>query len=216
MMSPPRARVLADGDDLRKHLIKVTARLLAGHGLEGLTTRRIARAAGVADGVLYNHFADRDDLILAGLLSHTAAVADAFEASCPQPGSRTLEHNLAEIAQALLTVQRALLVLFAGLIGKRALLARFIEQLHTPAVGGPDRIIGGVHSYLEAERRLGRIDADAEAHIVGILLFAITQLQALVTQLQAPDAPISIEDEMVTPIVSFLVANLTATHDRRS
>jgi hypothetical protein len=63
-----------------------------------------------------------------------------------------------------------------------------------------------VHSYLEAERRLGRIDADAEAHIV---LFAITQLQA-------PDAPTSIEDEMMTPIVSFLVANLTATHDRRS
>jgi AcrR family transcriptional regulator len=138
MMSPPRARVLADGDDLRKHLIKVTARLLADHGLEGLTTRRIARAASVADGVLYNHFADRDDLILAGLLSHTAAVADAFETSCPQPGSGTLEHNLAEIAQALLTVQRALLVLFAGLIGKRALLARFIEQLTPPQLA--DRI----------------------------------------------------------------------------
>ena len=215
-MSPPRARALAEGADLREHLITVTARLLADGGLEGLTTRRIARAAGVADGVLYNHFVDRDDLILAGLLAHIAAMADLFKTSCPQPGSGTLEHNLAEIAQALLTVQRALLVLFAGLIGRRALLARFIEQLHTAAVGGPDRIIGGVHNYLQAERRLGRIDPDAPAHIVGILLFAITQLEALVTQLQAPDAPASIEVEAMAPILSFLVANLTDTHDRRS
>jgi AcrR family transcriptional regulator len=74
-MSPPRARALNDeggARDLRTHLIAVTESLLAEQGLEGLTTRRIARAANVADGVLYNHFANKSDLIFAGLVARTS------------------------------------------------------------------------------------------------------------------------------------------------
>lgn len=212
-MAPPRARALDDGSDLRAHLIEVTERLLTGGGLEGLTTRRIARAAGVADGVLYNHFADKDDLILAALLARAAAVADDFESSCPQPGSGTLESNVALIAQSLLTVQRAVLPLLGGLIGNRALLGRFIAQLHA-GVGGPDRILSVVHEYLEAERQLGRIGSDAPVHLIGILLFAITQLQALVTQLQAPDASVPMQAQTLTPFVNFLIGGLTDPHDQ--
>jgi AcrR family transcriptional regulator len=206
-MSPPRARALDDGSDLRAHLIEVTERLLTRGGLEGLTTRRIARAAGVADGVLYNHFADKDDLILAAMLARATAVADDFERSCPQPGSSTLESNVALLAQSLLTVQRAVLPLLGGLIGNRALLGRFIAQLHA-ALGGPDRILNVLHEYLEAERQLSRIGSDAPVHLIGILLFAITQLQALVTQLQAPDASVSMQSQALAPFVSFLVEAL--------
>jgi AcrR family transcriptional regulator len=168
MMSPPRARILADGSaDLRAHLIEVTERLLAEGGLEGLTTRRIARTAGVADGVLYNHFTGKDDLILAGLLARAVALMEQFENACPQPGSGTLENNLGQLAQALVTIQRALLPLLA------------------------------------------------ETHVVGILLFAITQLQALVTQVQAPDTPLAAAPQTLTPFIAFLADGLTETRDWR-
>ena len=49
---------------LRRHLIDVTQRLLAAHGSAGLTTREIAREAQVADGLLYNHFAGKGDLVV--------------------------------------------------------------------------------------------------------------------------------------------------------
>jgi AcrR family transcriptional regulator len=216
MMSPPRARILADGSaDLRAHLIEVTERLLAEGGLEGLTTRRIARTAGVADGVLYNHFTGKDDLILAGLLARAVALMEQFENACPQPGSGTLENNLGQLAQALVTIQRALLPLLAGLIGKRALLGRFVAELHSPAVGGPDRILSAIHEHLDAERRLGRVRPDAETHVVGILLFAITQLQALVTQVQAPDTPLAAAPQTLTPFIAFLADGLTETRDWR-
>jgi hypothetical protein len=56
-------------------------------------------------------------------------------------GCRSRARFLGQLAQALVTIQRALLPLLAGLIGKRALLGRFVGELHSPAVGGPDRIL---------------------------------------------------------------------------
>src|SRR5262245_31091674 len=142
-MSPPRARALRDeggAPDLRAHLIAVTESLLAEQGLEGLTTRRIARAANVADGVLYNHFANKSDLILAGLVARASTLINEFREACPKPGAATLEGNLTKFAAAMLNAQRGLLPLIAGMIGRRELLARFLAELHSPNIGGPEVI----------------------------------------------------------------------------
>ena len=214
MMSPPRARFQA-GDDgsesLRDYLIAVTERLLAEQGLEGLTTRRIARAANVAHGLLYNHFANKDDLILAGLAARASTLVDEFHKSCPSAGTSTLEGNLATLAAAMLNLQRGLIPLLAGLIGKRALLRRFVAELHSPELGGPDSILRTLDGYLAAERRLGRVSGTADPHVVGILLFAITQLQALATHVQEPGATSAKAARQLRPFVSFLAASLTTT-----
>src|SRR5919201_91204 len=114
---------------VREHLVAVTERLLAEEGLEGLTTRRIAQAANVAQGLLYNHFADKDDLLLAALAARTAALVDEFERARPTPGRGTVEGNLGTLAAALLHLQRQLLPLLAGLTGRRQLLRRFLSEL---------------------------------------------------------------------------------------
>ena len=211
---PPRARSLAgdaSGESLRQHLIAVTERLLAEEGLQRLTTRRIARAANVADGLLYNHFANKDDLILAGLVARASTLLDEFRNSCPNPGGRTLEGNLAALAAAMLNLQRGLLPLLAGLIGKPTLLRRFLAELHSSDIGGPDLILRTLDNYLAAERRLGRVSSAADPHLVGILLFAITQLQALATHVQDPTATPAKATRQLRPFVSFLTASLTTT-----
>ena len=48
-------RGAGDGQNLREHLIATAARLIAQRGTGALTVREIARAAQVADGVLYNY-----------------------------------------------------------------------------------------------------------------------------------------------------------------
>jgi AcrR family transcriptional regulator len=85
-----RARVLRDqqaGEHpqaLRRHLIEVTQRLLAAHGLTGLTTRVIAREAQVSDGVLYNHFTDKDELVVAALGERITGSVARYLDACPR------------------------------------------------------------------------------------------------------------------------------------
>jgi AcrR family transcriptional regulator len=216
-MSPPRARALNDeggARDLRTHLIAVTESLLADQGLEGLTTRRIARAANVADGVLYNHFANKSDLIFAGLVARTSTLINEFRDACPKPGADTLEGNLTKFAAAMLNAQRGLLPLMAGMIGRRELLARFLAELHSPNIGGPEVILRALDDYLSAEQRLGRVSSGSDSHIVGVFLFAITQLQALAAQVRKVDATAAMQE--LEPFVSFLTASLAATSTHRT
>lgn len=211
-MSPPRARVLDDAgaENLRDHLIAVTARLLAEGGLEGLTTRRIAEAANVAQGVLYNHFADKDELLLAALTARAGTLAGEFDKACPRPGAATLQGNLTKLAAATLSLERGLLPLISGLIGNRSLLERFLAELHSSEIGGPDRILRAIDGYLAAEQRLGRVSGAADAHIVGVLLFAISQLQALVVEFRTPGLTPAAAARQLRPFVAFFAANLTS------
>jgi len=221
-MAPRRARILVGQSDdraLRDHLIQVTERLLAERGLEELTTRRIAREAGVADGVLYNHFENKDALMLEALVARMSTLMRAFRDACPRAGTDTVEANLERLATAMLALQRAVLPLFLGLVGRRPLLERFLAAVHSAAIGGPDAVLHCVHDYLAAEQRLGRLSEGSEAHIVGVLLFAITQLQALVTHFRSTENGSSDATEELVPVVRFLVEALTevsagrANHD---
>jgi AcrR family transcriptional regulator len=208
-MAPRRARVLAgEADDrgLREHLIEVTEQLLAEGGFEQLTTRRIARAASVADGVLYNYFADKDELILAALVARASTLLAAFRDACPRAGIDTVEANLGRLAAAMLELQQALLPLLVGLLARRALLVRFLAALHAPELGGPGAVLDGVHAYLEEEGRLGRLSSGSDAHLAGVLLFAITQLQALATHFRGADRAGA--DELA-PFVRFLAGTVT-------
>ena len=69
-MSPRQAKGVKGrvGDDpataLRNHLIDVAERLLAERPVSSITTRDIARAGEVSDGVLYNYFASKNDLLV--------------------------------------------------------------------------------------------------------------------------------------------------------
>ena len=49
----------------RRDVLDAAGRLIADGGLEGLTMRKLAEAAGVAVATLYNQFGDRDGVIVA-------------------------------------------------------------------------------------------------------------------------------------------------------
>jgi AcrR family transcriptional regulator len=47
--------------------VEVTLQLIAAHGVEGTSTKRIAAAAGVSEATLYKHFTSRNEILLAAL-----------------------------------------------------------------------------------------------------------------------------------------------------
>ena len=87
-MSPRKPAVLRDdsGQNLRDYLIETAARLIDQRGSAGLAVRDIARAAKVADGVLYNYFEDKEDLLVHALLAHVGNVMAERRGCCRRRG----------------------------------------------------------------------------------------------------------------------------------
>ncbi|MFB4312011.1 TetR/AcrR family transcriptional regulator [Actinomadura sp. GTD37] len=155
-MSPRKAAALRAGDrTLREHLIATAERMMAERGAAGLTVRAIAREAGVADGVLYNHFAAKEELLAHALRARAEAIGRTL-GPLPEAGGGTVEENLRAYVRHGLTVHRELLPALAGLVAQPDVLARF-----SALSGGDADWRARLAGYLRAERDLGRLAPDA-------------------------------------------------------
>lgn len=172
-MSPRRAKAIGgrDGDPavtLREHLIDAAERLLAERRTVAVTTRDIARAAGVSDGVLYNHFAGKDDLLLAALLRRYGRLLADFRAGLPAPGTGGVEANLAAHLRAALDLSINTFPAGAGLLAEPALLHRFVVAIHQPPFA-PQQFLQPLTDYIAGEQRLGRLRAGDPEPVVTLL-----------------------------------------------
>jgi AcrR family transcriptional regulator len=195
-MSPRKPAVLRDGDgggarDLREYLIATAARLIGQRGSAGLAVRDIAREAQVADGVLYNYFDDKDDLLAHALLAHVASVMTVMP-RMPDPGTGTVAENLGWFIAAGMDTLTRVAPAFAGLLSQPGVLVRFHAMVGgAPAFGaagqpddgadgspepgtepdeerdGPRGLPDILRGYLRGEQRLGRVGqaVDIEATV---------------------------------------------------
>src|SRR5215475_8015122 len=126
-MSPRKPAVLREqgGESLREHLIAAAARLIDQRGAAGLSVRDIAREAGVADGVLYNYFADKHDLLAHALLAHVGAVMASAPHLLPAAGTGTVTDNLAAFLEQGVGLLSRVTPAFAGLLSEPEVLTRF-------------------------------------------------------------------------------------------
>lgn len=191
-MSPRRAKVLSEESSpgaLRRHLIAVTQRLLAAHAGAALTTRQIAREAQVSDGVLYNHFHDKDELVVTALAAQVEDNADAFLAAMPEPGAGSLAGTVGALADAALALQVATLPLLSSLFGHPRLFHALVGALHGER--GLQRPFLASVELLRAEQALGRVAPDADPAAAVELLFGACQLRAFLGHLDVLDAPVA-------------------------
>jgi AcrR family transcriptional regulator len=204
------------GQNLRDYLIETAARLIDQRGSAGLAVRDIAREAQVADGVLYNYFEDKEDLLVHALLAHVGNVMASAPRLLPPPGEGAVADNLRAFIdggiEALLRVTPA----FAGLLSQPKVLTRFHAMVggnaaFDPAAEDGDEPVreagGGVAgdgpgeggspaeprglpdlltAYLRGEQRLGRIDATADIDAAASLIVGAMHGQILPRVLFAP------------------------------
>jgi AcrR family transcriptional regulator len=200
-MSPRKPAVLRDGDgqNLREYLIATAARLIGERGSAGLAVRDIAREAQVADGVLYNYFDDKEDLLAHALLAHVGSVMQAAP-QMPPAGTGTVTENLRLFVDRGLQTLAQVAPAFAGLVAQPGVLTRFHAMVGGDAafVGGdgepdagpaPDRPRGlpdTLRGYLLAEQRLGRIDSAADVDAAVTLIVGTIHGEILPRVLFAP------------------------------
>jgi len=185
-MSPRRARAAAGSTALRELLVDTAERLLAERQVAAITTRDIARAAGVSDGVLYNYFTDKHDLLLAALLRRYGSLMDRFDAAIPEPGTGTIEENLLAYARAAHAFQADLVPTVAGLLSEPVLMHRFVEEIHR-LIHGPQRTMQRITSYVTGEQQLGRLDPDVDPVATATLLTGAALTLVVATHLAPPD-----------------------------
>ena len=159
---PPRAAALTRtaGTDpalaMHEHLVERTAVLIGEIGVVGLTTRQIARHAEVADGVLYNHFADKDDLVVEAIHRHLEAMDAELTAAAPEAMTRTVVANLTGFLLHLVDAHERLAPIIAGLLAEPELRIRVRDRLARSTIG-LDRGQQLLVRYLQDERRAGRL-----------------------------------------------------------
>ncbi|WP_091067472.1 TetR/AcrR family transcriptional regulator [Micromonospora humi] len=203
-MAPRRAAVLRDGgQSLREHLIAAAARLLDRRGAAGLTVRDVAREAGVADGVLYNHFADKEELLAHALHAHIRAVEAALAGAVPQPGEGSLAGNLRVWLDRSLALHAAILPALAGLTTQPKLLARLAELPALP--GGDPGVRAEFADYLRAEQRLGRVAPTADPRAAATLLVGVCHDLVLSRLLDPAGGPPQPDPELVAALVDTLL-----------
>jgi len=85
----------------REQIVRATIRCLARDGYAGLTMKKVARAAGVSQGILHYYFADKRAILVAALAAVTADL-DRRVATAQALGSREPRARLRALITACL------------------------------------------------------------------------------------------------------------------
>ncbi|GAA0439757.1 TetR family transcriptional regulator [Acrocarpospora corrugata] len=208
-MSPRKAAALRDDQSLRDHLIATCEHLMAERGAAGFTVRDIARNAQVADGVLYNHFTDKEELLAVALHAHVRNTERALGERPGTPGQDTLEANLRAYLDYALRLHMAIMPAFAGLVSQPKVLARFAE-LSNPMADGQG-LQANLAAYLRAEQRLGRLRSTANPDAAATILIGacheliLPRLYVQGAQPSPNDIPPGYIDGIVTTLINGIV-----------
>jgi len=93
-------------DERRKLIITRVRELFAHQGLAGATSRELAQAAGVSEGLLFKHFPNKEALFLAMLESLEANLPDNIRKSLSlKPSTSTLVLIVHTLVKELLSLQ---------------------------------------------------------------------------------------------------------------
>jgi len=221
-----------DGQDLREYLVTTAARLIDQRGSAGLTVRDIAREARVADGVLYNYFEDKEDLLAHALLAHVGMVMTSAP-PMPAAGTGSVADNLRFFIDRGFALLARVTPAFAGLLAQPKVLSRFHAMVGgdgafgaaTAAAvedpeGRPDQDAGSGHpeprglpdtlkAYLRAEQHLGRIDAAADIDAVATLIVGAIHGEILPRVLfRSPGSPITIPPSLAGRLATTILGGI--------
>ena len=151
-------------------LLGATARILIKDGYDRASTNRIAEAAGVSIGSLYQYFPSKEALVAAVIDRHTQGMMQVLREALVKVGMRPIQEAARELVRVMIDAHRV----------NPRLHRVLMEQV--PRVGRLDNIqavdreaYAMVQAYLEAHRDdLGIPDTDMAAFVCVTTVEALT------------------------------------------
>jgi AcrR family transcriptional regulator len=151
--------------DTRQALIEAALEVFLRHGFARATTREIAQTAGVAEGTIYRHFADKYALFHEVFLSLTVEVVAELERFRERAGKGTVRDNLETLFALVGGIQEQLSSLMASMWADPELAEHIGARAREMGPEGfmPPSPVAMVAEYIRAEQELGRIRRDVDA-----------------------------------------------------
>lgn len=138
--------------DSRERILDAAASVMLEQGIARATTKKIARAAGCSEPLLYRYFPDKQALLMDVLTERTEPLTGWDELA----GRHTLAANLATIVEALLAFYLRSFPIAASIFGDRQLLDAHRAGISARG-GSPDTPARNVQRYLDTEVTGGRL-----------------------------------------------------------
>jgi AcrR family transcriptional regulator len=161
----------------RTQILDAATRVFASKGFNRATIRDIAQAAGVADGTIYNYFANKTDLLF-GLLDRLndterrpQSLAQAVEVSLPE----FFRAYLRERVEALWSNADLFRAVLPELLANPELRARYFDQVIAPTMALGE----GAFQGLAASGMLRDLDLPVSMRIVAGSVLGLMVLQLL-------------------------------------
>ncbi|HKG28645.1 MAG TPA: TetR/AcrR family transcriptional regulator [Thermomicrobiales bacterium] len=203
---------MARGADTRERILAAAREVMRGKGLVRATTKEIARAAGLSEGTLYNHFANKEELFLCTLNELPSGFVSLIRGLQERAGTEAVQSVLEQIARSALDFYGEAIPMGASFFADPELLARHRELLQQRGAG-PQRANEAVAAYLRTEQGIGRVRGDADPDAVAyMLLGALYQYiywRQFLGQQRQPEADnhfveslLSTLDRVLTPVAS--------------
>jgi AcrR family transcriptional regulator len=169
--------------DVPAQLFQAAERVLLRDGPSGLTSRAITSEAGVAKGILHNHFTDLDAFLAAFVLDRFQLIAEEAAKLPSRAGAGTVVSNLTDAALSVFGPNA--LAIISLVLSRPALMLR----LQQAAVGAANlqTIEGTFAAYLDAEKQLGRIAANADTETLALTLVGTVHHLFLTGRASGPD-----------------------------
>lgn len=157
----------------RNQLLDTALRLFGEKGVENTSIKDIAEAAGVAQGLVYHYFRNKEDLLVEVLQrrSPMLPLRDLLASLQDQPATEALP-MLAQGVYAIMTERRDLLSI---ILREAAVNPSMIERL----AGFREEIFGMVARYLEARIAAGELRPHNPRTTVQALAVSIMTLRVM-------------------------------------
>ena len=160
---------MARGAGTRERILAAAREVMLGKGLVRATTKEIARAAGLSEGTLYNHFANKEELFLCTLNELPSGFVSLMRGLHERAGTETVHSVLEQIARSALDFYSEAIPMGASFFADPELLARHRKLLQQRGAG-PQRANEAVAAYLRAEQGIGRVRGDTNPDAVAYML----------------------------------------------
>ncbi len=190
----------------RERILEATRQIIEQRGSARVTTKEIAREAGVAEGTLFKYFDRKDDLVLAVIREHLPSFLAVTNPD--QAGARELSPTLEAIVYGAIRYYAEMIPLTLALFGDTALLARhrdWMQQEHT----GPHKIFERVAAYLAVEQRIGRIDAARDPMSIAALLIGPAYQYAFLRHFLGGEPLPGTEKQFVAGVIEVLLVGIS-------
>jgi len=156
--------------DTKTRILEAAAQLLRDKGISGTTTREIARAAGLSDAAIYSHFRSRGELLNALIPVSLVDYKGSAEAFLKRVGQGTVKGNLKFLMKLARDFFQDASPKIALILVEPELFSDLGARPISPEKSNKAETF--MADYIRAEQRMGRINEDADAAAIGMILLA--------------------------------------------